>query len=94
MSTFVGTSPFFRSELCVAMETMQFHIAQIGFSLEQYFNPLMWSPKTILHTLEVFPDGTRLVLSDPRVLWNVHTVTFYRYKMYHIFWHGHYDIFI
>ena len=25
---------------------------------------------------------------------NVHAVTFYRYKMYHIFGHGHYDIFI
>ena len=25
---------------------------------------------------------------------NVHAVTFYGYKMYHIFRHGHYDIFI
>ena len=30
MSTFVGTSQFFRSALCVAMETMQIHIAQMG----------------------------------------------------------------
>ena len=25
---------------------------------------------------------------------NEHAVTFYRYKMYHIFGHGHYDILI
>ena len=28
------------------------------------------------------------------VLRNEHAVTFYRYKMYHIFGHLHYDIFI
>ena len=28
------------------------------------------------------------------VLRNEHAVTFYRYKMYHIFGHGHYNIFI
>ena len=27
------------------------------------------------------------------LLRNVNTVTFYRYKMYHIFWQGRYDIF-
>ena len=55
MSTFVGTSPFFRRALYVAMETMPFHIAQMGFySLGQYFSPFKWSPKTIWHTLEVF----------------------------------------
>ena len=25
---------------------------------------------------------------------NVNAVTFYRYKIYHIFGHGHYDIFV
>ena len=25
---------------------------------------------------------------------NVNAVTFYRYKLYHIFGHGHYDIFV
>ena len=55
MSTFVGTSPFFRRALYVAMETMPFYIAQMGFySLGQYFSPFKWSPKTIGHTLEVF----------------------------------------
>ena len=44
---FVGTSPFFRSALCVAMETMQFHIAQMCFSLGQYFSKLWWSHITI-----------------------------------------------
>ena len=28
-----------------------------------------------------FPDGARLVLFDPRILKNVHDVTFYRYKI-------------
>ena len=41
-----------------------------------------------------FPDGAWLVLLDPRVKRNVHVVMFHRYKMYHIFRLGHYDIFI
>ena len=28
--TFIGTPPFFRSALCVASETMQSYIAQMG----------------------------------------------------------------
>ena len=28
------------------------------------------------------------------LLQNVNAVTFYRYKMYHIFGHGHYDIIV
>ena len=44
--------------------------------------------------IRFFSDGARLVSLDPRVLRNVHAVTFYRYRMYHIFGHGHYDIFV
>ena len=47
-----------------------------------------------LTLIKRFPDRARLDLLDPRVLTNVHAITFYRYKMYHIFGHGHYDIFI
>ena len=43
--------------------------------------------------IKSFPDRARLDYLDPRVLRNEHAVTFYRYKMYHIFRHGHYDIF-
>ena len=53
----------------------------------------MVSQNNLTH-IRSFPDGARLVLFDPRVLRNVHAVTFYRYKMYHILGHGHYDIFI
>ena len=37
MSTFIGISPFFRSALCVAMETMQFHIPQMGLFFRAIF---------------------------------------------------------
>ena len=37
MSTFVETSPFFRSALFVAMETMQFHIAQMDLLFRVIF---------------------------------------------------------
>ena len=57
----------------------------------------MVSQNNLTH-IRNFPDGARLVLYDPRVLRNVHAVTFYRYKMpdkmYHLFGHGHYGIFI
>ena len=46
-----------------------------------------------LRHIRSFADGARLVLLDPRVQRNVHAVTFfYRYTMYHIFGHVHYDI--
>ena len=94
MSTFVRTSPFFRSVLCVATETMQFHIAQMSlFFRTIFFHILVVSQNKLTH-IRSFPDGTRLVQLAPRVLMNVHAVTFYRNKMYHIFRHGHYDIFI
>ena len=41
-----------------------------------------------------FTDGSRLDFFDPRLLKNVHVATFYRYKMHHIFGHGHYGIFV
>ena len=94
MSTFVGTSPFFRMALCVALVTMHFHIAQIGLFLRAIFFPHLGVSQNNLTHNKSFPDGARLVLLDPRVLRNVHAVTFYRYKMYHIFGHVHYDIFI
>ena len=53
----------------------------------------MVSQNNLTH-VRSFPNGTRLVLLNPRVLRNVHAVTFYRYKMYHIFGHVHDDIFI
>ena len=40
IGTFVWASLFFRSALWVAMETMQFHIAQMGLFLWQYFSHL------------------------------------------------------
>ena len=42
---------------------------------------------TMQEPLRSFPDGAR-------VLKNVHSVTFYRYKMYHIFGLGYFDIII
>ena len=37
MGTFVGRSPFFKRSLCVAMETMQFNIAQMRLFYEAIF---------------------------------------------------------
>ena len=37
MSTFVEESPLFRSALCIAMETMQFHIAQMDLIFRVIF---------------------------------------------------------
>ena len=37
MSIFVEASPLFRSALCVAMETMQFHIAQMDLFFRVIF---------------------------------------------------------
>ena len=53
----------------------------------------MVSQNNLTH-IKSFPDHARLDLLDPRVLKNEHAVNFYRYKMYHIFGHGHYDLFI
>ena len=53
----------------------------------------MVSQNNLTHIIS-FPDGARLVLLDPRIQRNVHAVTFYRYKMHHIFGLGHYNIFI
>ena len=70
-----------------------------GFILKgNIFPHLRVSQNNLTHN-KSFPDGARLVLLDPRVLRNVHAVTFYRYSknvpyMYHIFGHVHYDIFI
>ena len=66
----------------------------MGLFFRAFFSPFMWSTKTIRHTLEVFLMVQGWSNIDPRVLRNLHAVTFYRYKMYHIFGHGHYDIFI
>ena len=44
--------------------------------------------------IKSFPDRARLDLLDPRVLKNEHAVPFYRYKLFDIFGHGHYDVFI
>ena len=86
--------PFFGNILCVATETMQFHMAQMSlFFMTIFFHIYVVSQNKLTH-IRSFPDGTRLVQLAPRVLRNVHAVTFYRNKMYHIFWHGHYDIFI
>ena len=93
MSTFVGTSPFLRSALCVAMETMRFHIAQTGLFFRAIF-PIYVVSQNNLTNIKSFPDRARLDLLDTRVIRNEHAVTFYRYKTYHIFGHEHYDIFI
>ena len=44
-------------------------------SLGQYFSHLGVSQNNLTH-IRSFPDGTSLVLLDPRVLWNVHAVIF------------------
>ena len=41
MSTFIGTSPFYRSALYVAMETLQFHIAKIDLFFRAIFLPYL-----------------------------------------------------
>ena len=86
--------PINRSALCVAMETMQFHKAQMSLFFRAIFLPIQVVFLNNLTHFRSFHDSTRLVLLDPRVLRNVYAVTFYRYKMYHIFGHEHYDIFI
>ena len=53
----------------------------------------MVSQNNLTH-IKSFSDRARLDSLDPRVLRNEHAVTFYRYKMYHLFGHGQYDIFI
>ena len=53
----------------------------------------MVSQNDLTH-IKSFPDRARLDELDPWVLRNEHAVTFNRYKMYHIFGQGHYDIFI
>ena len=76
------------------METMRFHIAQIGLFFRAIFFPIQVVFQNNLTHIRSFPDRARLDLLDPRVLRNVHALTFYRCKMYHIFGHGHYGIFI
>ena len=67
MSTFIGTSQFFRSVLCTAMETMQFHIPQMGlFFMAIFFTHLGGLTKNLIHIS--FPDGARLVELDLRLL--------------------------
>ena len=60
MSTFVGTSPFFRSALCVAIETMHFSIAHMGL----FFRTILFTHLgglTKKTNIRSFPDGARLV---------------------------------
>ena len=76
MSTFIGTSPFFRSVLCVATETMQFHMAQMSLFFGTIFFYIKVVSQNKLTHIRSFPDGTRLVQLAPRVLRNVHAVTF------------------
>ena len=58
MSTFVEASPFFRSALCVAMENMQFHIAQMDLLFRvKYVCPLY----NMTHVKSFFSNGARLV---------------------------------
>ena len=40
MIDFVGTPPFLRNALRVAMDTMQFHIAQTGLFYDNFVFPL------------------------------------------------------
>ena len=94
MSTFVGTYLFLRSAFCVAMETMRFHIAQIGLFFRAIFFSIKVVSKNNLTHIKSFPDPARLDELDPWVLRNEHAVTFYRYKIYHIFGQENYDIFI
>ena len=61
MSTVVGTSLFFRSALCVAMETMQFHIVQMGLFFRAIFFPIKVVSQNNLTHIRSFPDGARLV---------------------------------
>ena len=61
MSTFVGTSPFFRRALCVAMETMQFHIAQMGLFFRAIFFPIKGVFQNDLTHIRSFPNDARLV---------------------------------
>ena len=82
MSTFVGTSPFFRSALCDATETMQLHIAQISLYFRTIFFHIKVVSQNKLAHIRSFSDGTRLVQLAPSVLRNVHAVTYYRYKSY------------
>ena len=76
------------------METMQFHIAQMGLFFRAIFPSIYVVSKNNLTYIRSFSHVAKLVLLDPMVLRNVYSFTFYRYKMYPIFWHGHYEIFI
>ena len=59
-STFVRTSPFFRSALCVAVETMQFQKLKNVYPLGKCFYPFRWFQNN-LTPIKSFPDGARLI---------------------------------
>ena len=75
--------------MCVAIETMRFHVVQMGFFFRAIFFPILVVFKNNLTHIRSFPDRARLVSLDPRVLRNAHSVT-----CFHIFGQGHCDIFI
>ena len=60
MSTFVGTSQFLRSALCIAMETMRFNIAQIGLFFRAIFFPIKVVSQNNLTHIKSFPDRARV----------------------------------
>ena len=61
MSTFVGTFSILRSALCVAMETMRFHIAQIGLFFTAIFFSIQVVFQNNLTHIRSFPDSARLI---------------------------------
>ena len=61
MSTFVVTFSFLRSALCVAMETMRFHIAQIGLFFRALFSPIQVVFQNHLTHIRSFPDRALFV---------------------------------
>ena len=60
MNTFVGTSPFLRSAICVAMENMRFNIAQIGLFFREIILPIKVVSQNNLTHIKSFPDRARL----------------------------------
>ena len=56
---FVGTLPFLRIALRVAMATMHFHIAQTGLFFGEHFGRIQWIPGNNLAPMKYCPWGAR-----------------------------------
>ena len=67
MVVFVGTRPFRRIALWVAMETMHLDIARISFFLRPSFLGMTWVPMNNSTPMETCPVVAKKIKLDPMV---------------------------